>query len=119
MCGDASCNGAESCSSCPGDCGACSSCGNGLCEAGETDATCGQDCGCAAPLSCNDQAPAGCWCDIYCAANGDCCADVGVCPLGGCNGYCDDQSPDGCWCDDYCLINGDCCPNACSVCGKC
>lgn len=44
-CGDATCNGTESCSSCPADCGACSTCGNGTCSGGETCTTCAADCG--------------------------------------------------------------------------
>jgi len=34
-CGDLSCNGAETCSSCPGDCGACQTCGNNIREGSE------------------------------------------------------------------------------------
>jgi hypothetical protein len=46
VCGDASCNGAETCTSCSGDCGACpTSCGNGACEAAEDCTTCAADCG--------------------------------------------------------------------------
>ncbi|MBU0478728.1 hypothetical protein KKC91_09200 [bacterium] len=50
-CGDGTCNGTETCSSCPGDCGTCPSpiCGNGVCDAGETCSSCPGDCG-----SCGD-----------------------------------------------------------------
>ncbi|MBN1283968.1 MAG: hypothetical protein JXB47_01075 [Anaerolineae bacterium] len=41
-CGDGSCNGGESCSSCPDDCGSC--CGNGACDNGETYGSCKKDC---------------------------------------------------------------------------
>lgn len=47
-CGDGTCNGSESCSSCPADCGTCSTgpvCGTGVCEAGETCSSCLADCG--------------------------------------------------------------------------
>lgn len=44
-CGDLQCNGGETCSTCPGDCGTCSTCPNGACEAGETCSSCPQDCG--------------------------------------------------------------------------
>jgi hypothetical protein len=45
-CGDGSCNGSESCSSCPGDCGSCGPvCGNGSCESGENASNCYSDCG--------------------------------------------------------------------------
>jgi hypothetical protein len=45
-CGDESCNGAETCQTCPGDCGACPpSCGDGTCNGTETCSTCPQDCG--------------------------------------------------------------------------
>jgi hypothetical protein len=45
-CGDGSCNGSESCTSCPGDCGACPPrCGDGACNGGDTCASCPGDCG--------------------------------------------------------------------------
>ena len=45
-CGDSSCNGSETCSTCPSDCGECpTECGNGNCEDGETCSTCPTDCG--------------------------------------------------------------------------
>lgn len=69
-CGDNACNGAETCSSCPSDCGNC--CGNGSCGNGETCATCPQDCGvCCGNGSCG---------------NGETCttcpSDCGVCTSG-------------------------------------
>jgi uncharacterized repeat protein (TIGR03806 family) len=44
-CGDGTCNGTETCSTCASDCGACSTCGNGVCGSGETCSTCQADCG--------------------------------------------------------------------------
>lgn len=47
-CGDAMCLGAESCSTCPIDCGLCvgaNACGNLACESGETCSSCDYDCG--------------------------------------------------------------------------
>jgi hypothetical protein len=51
-CGDGACNGSESCSDCPSDCGACApadsgtwGCGDFRCNLGETCATCPNDCG--------------------------------------------------------------------------
>jgi hypothetical protein len=53
-CGDGFCNGSETCSTCPSDCGgACSPtevCGNGSCGSGETCGNCSADCGTCAPL---------------------------------------------------------------------
>ncbi|MBS3073286.1 right-handed parallel beta-helix repeat-containing protein, partial [Candidatus Pacearchaeota archaeon] len=45
-CGDGSCNGDETCSTCPGDCGLCYTCGNKICEStkGETLENCPSDC---------------------------------------------------------------------------
>ena len=44
-CGDNQCNGGESCSSCPGDCGACTWCGDNQCNGGESCGSCLWDCG--------------------------------------------------------------------------
>lgn len=44
VCGDGTCNGSETCLTCPDDCEECSDeCGNGFCDPGES-ATCPQDC---------------------------------------------------------------------------
>jgi len=54
VCGDGTCNGDETCSTCPGDCGECPCgdggacgpiCGDGTCNGGETCSTCPGDCG--------------------------------------------------------------------------
>ncbi len=45
-CGDGTCNGHETCSNCPADCGACGpTCGDGSCNGTETCTTCAKDCG--------------------------------------------------------------------------
>jgi hypothetical protein len=53
ICGDQTCDGGETCSSCPGDCGSC--CGNGSCQAGvgESCLSCQSDCGACGPV-CGD-----------------------------------------------------------------
>jgi len=48
-CGDGVCNGAESCSSCPQDCGSC--CGDSVCGNGESCSNCRADCG-RCPTNC-------------------------------------------------------------------
>lgn len=48
FCGDSVCNGAEDCSSCSSDCGACPPepfCGDSTCDANETCSSCSSDCG--------------------------------------------------------------------------
>ena len=48
VCGDAICNGQETCSTCAQDCGACAAplrCGDGSCNNGETCGSCAADCG--------------------------------------------------------------------------
>jgi len=53
-CGDTTCNGAETCSTCAQDCGACAPrCGDGTCNGTETCSTCAEDCGpcCGAPTA--------------------------------------------------------------------
>jgi hypothetical protein len=55
-CGDATCNGSETCTSCAQDCGACPppppapACGDAACNGGETCSTCAPDCG-ACPVT--------------------------------------------------------------------
>ncbi|MFH0870200.1 MAG: serine protease [archaeon] len=44
-CGNGYCGFAETCTSCPADCGRCLYCGDGYCNNGETCSTCSQDCG--------------------------------------------------------------------------
>jgi hypothetical protein len=48
-CGDERCEGGETCSDCPGDCGPCGSCGDERCDAGETCRSCEADCGACDP----------------------------------------------------------------------
>jgi hypothetical protein len=55
VCGDSVCNGTETCSTCPGDCGQCSSvCGDGVCDGEETCDTCLDDCGSCNHNECDD-----------------------------------------------------------------
>ncbi len=77
-CGNNSCDNGETCSTCPGDCGACR-CGNGTCDPGESCSSCPGDCGPCADSCygrCGGTAPAGCACDAGCSVRGDCCADA-------------------------------------------
>jgi hypothetical protein len=73
VCGDKTCQGSESCSTCPADCGACAPvCGDGTCQASESCKTCSDDCGACKP-SCGDGT---------CQANESCTtcpADCGAC----------------------------------------
>ena len=108
-CGDGACNGAETCSTCPGDCGACpvtppsASCGDGACNGSETCSSCPGDCGACASnppvsqASCSDgiqnQGETGIDCGGPCSACSDPCrgvncdprckysCDFGVCPV--------------------------------------
>lgn len=74
-CGDGSCDGGESCGSCPSDCGACAPrCGDGSCGGSETCASCPGDCG-ACPAA-SWRAPSGS--DVYPANGGDVCNGAGA-----------------------------------------
>ena len=70
-CGDASCDNAESCSSCPGDCGACPVCGDGVCNGSDWCGNCPQDCG-ACPVCGDNSCDGGESCS-------SCEADCGAC----------------------------------------
>jgi hypothetical protein len=83
-CGDGLCSGAETCSSCPADCGACpTGCGNGTCDADETCDSCAADCG-ACPPACGDGTCNGTETCSSCPA--DCGACAPACGDGTCNG---------------------------------
>lgn len=118
-CGDNACTGEESCSSCPGDCGAC--CGNGECQEqfGETCKTCSKDCG---------ECVEGCG-DGECNGDEDCgsctddcsCPDDQVCYQSECCAKsCEDKEcgDDGCGSDCGSCEDGESCVNgSCSVTG--
>jgi beta-glucanase (GH16 family) len=79
VCGDANCNGTETCSSCAADCGQCPAvvvCGDASCGGTETCNTCAADCGqCPpAPPACGDETCNG---TETCSS---CGSDCGACP---------------------------------------
>ena len=119
-CGDGSCNGSETCSTCETDCGACGDpdpyCGDGSCNGTETCSSCETDCGacggtdqnsCQETNSCGGKAPGGCWCDSACTTYGDCCFD-GPCTAGP---YCGDGSCNGTETCDSCEADCGPCPD--------
>jgi len=133
FCGDGSCNGTETCLSCPQDCGECPPfCGDGKCNGNETCSTCPADCGecppfcgdnkCQPPETCNT-CPQDCgeckkpFCgDGECSGNetcSNCPVDCGECPI-----ICGDKI---CQITETCLS----CPQDCGECppfcgdGKC
>jgi hypothetical protein len=74
VCGDGTCNGAETCLNCSQDCGACAPvCGDGTCNGAETCLNCSQDCGACAPI-CGDGTCNGAETCLNCSQ------DCGVCP---------------------------------------
>jgi hypothetical protein len=76
-CGDATCNGTETCSTCSSDCGACApACGDATCNGTETCSTCSSDCGACAP-ACGD---ATCNGTETCST---CSSDCGACSSSG------------------------------------
>lgn len=82
-CGNGKCNGKETCSTCPQDCGECPPvCGNNSCEAGETCSTCSQDCGECPPACGNGSCESGETCS-------SCWEDCGSCPAECGNGLCE------------------------------
>jgi beta propeller repeat protein len=106
-CGDTICNGAETCSSCPGDCGTCPPpepyCGDTICNGGETCSSCPGDCGICPPPEpfCGDTICNGAeTCE-------SCPGDCGICP------------PPEPFCGDT-ICNGaetcESCPGDCGIC---
>lgn len=102
ICGDAYCEGSETCGNCPGDCGACPGCGDGKCQGDETCNACPDDCGACASCgdgTCNpgetcsscqaDCGPCGGACGDGTCAGGETCAscqiDCGPCGGGACS----------------------------------
>lgn len=95
FCGDGSCGGGETCTSCTMDCGACPvSCGNGACDTGETCSNCAGDCGTCTPTCsascagcCDGTACLGGASSSSCGSGGAACVDCGpdtICMAGGC-----------------------------------
>ncbi len=83
-CGDSECNGAETCSSCEADCGACPPvCGDGECNGAETCASCEADCG-ACPPVCGDSSCEGA--ETCSTCESDCGPCEAVCGDGTCDG---------------------------------
>ena len=63
----------------------------------------------------------GCFCDVQCLQNWDCCADFAP-QCGGsddsaqCAGRCGEPAPAGCFCDPACVESQDCCPDYVDAC---
>lgn len=105
-CGDGNCDSGETCSSCPGDCGACQPttyCGDHFCNGGETCYSCPGDCG-TCPVTpstyCGD---GNCDSDETCSS---CPGDCGSCPT---SAYCGDGKCDS---SESCSS----CPGDCGTC---
>jgi len=84
FCGDGSCNGTETCSSCEQDCGVCPPrCGDGSCNGTETCSSCEQDCGVCLP-TCGDGSCNGT--ETCSSCEQDCGVCLPTCGDGSCNG---------------------------------
>lgn len=111
-CGDESCNGAESCSSCSSDCGVCPYCGDGVCDADESCSSCSADCLTTGKVCCNNIAYTGNCCNTSnCGANQLCisnlCTTISYCGDGVCdaNESCSNCSADcGCTATQCCSV---------------
>ncbi|MEW6295630.1 MAG: hypothetical protein AB1467_05050 [Candidatus Diapherotrites archaeon] len=109
VCGDGSCTGAETCSTCSQDCGQCAPiCGNGQCESGETSLTCLTDC--PAPACAQGYIPpAGCNCGGSIYSSGYCCN--GIWQSNDCSQPCAEGGipSSGCMCGGAMYYSGWCC----------
>ncbi|MCX6722486.1 MAG: hypothetical protein NT094_00255, partial [Candidatus Staskawiczbacteria bacterium] len=79
-CGDTVCNGTETCSTCPADCGVCPYCGDGVCNNGEVCNVCVADCGTCGGCTvyhneCNSQKQ----CISLCGSESDLCSTSDNC----------------------------------------
>jgi hypothetical protein len=101
VCGDLICNGSETCSTCPGDCGTCLPvCGDFVCSGAENCSTCSSDCG-----ACGGGGP---FCgDLACNGSETCSSCAGDC--GTCLPVCGDLSCTG----------GETCSTCADDCGAC
>lgn len=115
ICGDGTCNGTETCSSCAMDCGACPTCGDGTCNGAETCSTCAMDCGaCCGNGACDDS-----------ESCSSCAMDCGACPTcgdGSCNGAesCSSCAMDcGACCGDGTCGADETCTTCAQDCGAC
>lgn len=114
-CGDGACNAGETCGSCASDCGSCNTCGNNSCDGGENCSNCANDCGgCDAGATCpNGSCDGSEWC-------GNCSADCGACTScgdGTCNGT---ETCASCASDcGVCLTCGDGSCNGAETCAAC
>jgi hypothetical protein len=122
-CGDGSCNGTESCSTCSQDCGTCApSCGDSFCNGNETCSSCSNDCGACSP-SCGDGSCNGT--ETCSSCSNDCGACQPVCGDNSCNGNesCSSCSNDCGSCAPSCgdgFCNGtETCSNCSQDCGAC
>jgi hypothetical protein len=118
VCGDGTCSGAETCSTCPADCGACPPvCGDGTCNGTETCSTCPADCG-ACPPVCGDGTCNGT--ETCSTCPGDCGVCGPVCGDGVCNGT---ESCATCVADcgtcQGCTTDSDCVPATCCHAAAC
>jgi cysteine-rich repeat protein len=89
VCGDGTCNGQETCSTCSQDCGACApTCGDGTCNGAETCSTCSGDCGvCPAPTPV---------CGNGIKETGEACDDGNLINGDGCSGTCKIEKNNNC-----------------------
>lgn len=67
---------------------------------------------------CYSVAPSGCFCDSWCAGEGDCCADFEADCSSSCAGSCNSRTAasSGCWCDEFCVQSQDCCADYQELC---
>jgi hypothetical protein len=85
VCGDGTCNGSENATTCPADCNTAASCGDGTCNGTETINTCPADCGGGGGAVCGDGTCNGTETSTSCPV--DCSGGGGaVCGDGTCNG---------------------------------